>query len=275
MAKGFLHDFEGWFVFMACTAVLVLEMWLLSKIGRNSVPFSEVFAVDQPEAIPASAEVKPRANPSTLYLSVVLLVGVALVSQALPERTEEIPERQVFSAFPTEIGEWKGKKNKLEGIYLDVLKLSDYIIADYTGKEQRPVNFYVAYYDTQRKGVSAHSPKSCLPGGGWQISEFDQRIVDGVTVAGKPLRVNRAVIQLGEVKQLVYYWFQQRGRVVTNEYLVKWFLFWDALTRQRTDGALVRLTVLVRPGQEIRETDKLLQKFAGDVAAELGKFIPE
>jgi len=275
MAKGFLHDFEGWFVFMACTAVLVMEMWLLSKIGRNSVPFSEVFAVDQPEAIPASAEVKPRANPSTLYLSVVLLVGVALVSQALPERTEEIPERQVFSAFPMEIGEWKGKKNKLEGIYLDVLKLSDYIIADYTGKEKWPVNFYVAYYDTQRKGVSAHSPKSCLPGGGWQISEFDQRIVDGVTVAGKPLRVNRAVIQLGEVKQLVYYWFQQRGRVVTNEYLVKWFLFWDALTRQRTDGALVRLTVLVRPGQEIRETDKLLQKFAGDVAAELGKFIPE
>jgi len=89
------------------------------------------------------------------------------------------------------------------------------------------------------------------------------------------LRVNRTVIRLGEVKQLVYYWFQQRGRVVTNEYLVKWFLFWDALTRQRTDGALVRLTVLVRPGQEIRETDKLLQQFAGDVAAELGKFIPE
>jgi len=176
---------------------------------------------------------------------------------------------------PMDIGEWKGKRDIMESIYLDALKLSDYIIADYTGKDNRPVNFYVAYYDSQRKGVSAHSPKSCLPGGGWQITEFDQKVIDGVFVAGKPLQVNRTLIQLGEVKQLVYYWFQQRGRVVTNEYLVKWFLFWDALTRQRTDGALIRLTALVRPGQEVAETDRLLREFVGDVSSELDKFIPE
>jgi len=275
MAQGFLHDFEGWFVFMACTAVLVLEMWLLSKIGRNSVPFGEVFAIDPPISIPGSAEVKVRPVPVSMYLSFALLVGVAIASQALPERTENIPQRNAFNTFPMEIGKWKGNKNELESIYLDALKLSDYIIADYIGKDNRPVNFYVAYYDSQRKGVSAHSPKSCLPGGGWQITEFDQKVIEDVFVAGKPLQVNRTLIQLGEVKQLVYYWFQQRGRVVTNEYLVKWFLFWDALTRQRTDGALVRLTALVRPGQEVAEADRLLQKFAGDISSELGKFIPD
>jgi len=275
MAEGFLHDFEGWFVFMACTAVLVLEMWLLSKIGRNSVPFGEVFAIDAPVSIPDSVEVKARPVPVSLYLSVMLLVACAVASQALPDRTEMIPERNVFNAFPMDIGEWKGKRDIMESIYLDALKLSDYIIADYTGKDNRPVNFYVAYYDSQRKGVSAHSPKSCLPGGGWQITEFDQKVIDGVFVAGKPLQVNRTLIQLGEVKQLVYYWFQQRGRVVTNEYLVKWFLFWDALTRQRTDGALIRLTALVRPGQEVAETDRLLREFVGDVSSELDKFIPE
>jgi len=275
MAQGFLHDFEGWFVFMACTAVLVLEMWLLSKIGRNSVPFGEVFAIDPPISIPGSAEVKVRPVPVSMYLSFALLVGVAIASQALPERTENIPQRNAFNTFSMEIGKWKGNKNELESIYLDALKLSDYIIADYIGKDNRPVNFYVAYYDSQRKGVSAHSPKSCLPGGGWQITEFDQKVIEDVFVAGKPLQVNRTLIQLGEVKQLVYYWFQQRGRVVTNEYLVKWFLFWDALTRQRTDGALVRLTALVRPGQEVAEADHLLQKFVGDVSSELGKFIPD
>ncbi len=275
MAEGFLHDFEGWVVFMACTAVLVLEMWLLSKIGRNSVPFSEVFVLDAPVTIPEASEVKARSIPVSLHLSVMLLVVCAIASQALPNRTEVIPERNVFNTFPMEIGEWKGKRDIMESIYLDALKLSDYIIADYAGKENRPVNFYVAYYDSQRKGVSAHSPKSCLPGGGWQIAEFDQKTIDGVFVAGKQLRVNRTLIQLGDVKQLVYYWFQQRGRVVTNEYLVKWFLFWDALTRQRTDGALIRLTALVRPGQEVAETDRLLQEFVGDVSSELDRFIPE
>src|SRR5438034_8174067 len=40
-------------------------------------------------------------------------------------------------------------------------------------------------------------------------------------------------------RSLVYYWFQQRGRDMTNEYLVKWYLFWDSLTRSRSDGAMV------------------------------------
>ncbi len=274
MAEGFLHDFEGWFVFMACTVVLVLEMWLLSKIGRESVPFGEVFAIDLPASISSSAEIKTRPIPGVLYLSLALLLSVAVVSQVLPERTEVIPERTLFKSFPMEVGEWRGKKDVMANIYLEALKLNDYIIADYTGKDKTPVNFYVAYYDSQRKGVSAHSPKSCLPGGGWQITEFDQRAIEGVTVAGRPLLVNRTVIQLGEVKQLVYYWFQQRGRIITNEYLVKWYLFWDALTRQRTDGSLVRLTAIVRPGQEVAEVDKLLQDFARDINAELEKFVP-
>lgn len=275
MAEGFLHDFEGWIVFMACTAVLVAEMWLLSKIGKNSLPLSEVFAIDPPVEPLKSDHVKQRALPKTLYFAVSLLVGMLAFSLLMPERSEVIPNRADFKDFPLNIDGWQGKRGSLESIYLDALKLSDYIIADYTGKGQRPVNFYVAYYDTQRKGVSAHSPKSCLPGGGWRIREFDQKAIDGATVAGKPLMVNRTVIQMGEVRQLVYYWFQQRGRVITNEYLVKWYLFWDALTRQRTDGALVRLTTIVPPGQDISESDRLLQSFARDVNTELGKYIPE
>ena len=275
MAEGFLHDFEGWFVFMACTAVLVAEMWILSKIGRNSIPFSEVFAIDPPAAISNSIQVKEQSLAKAFYLSFVLLVAVAVISQVLPERSEIIPDRVAFKGFPSEVGEWKGKRGTLENIYLEVLKLSDYILADYVGKDNLPVNLYVAYYNTQRKGVSAHSPKSCLPGGGWRIKELDQVPVKGVTVAGKTLVVNRVVIQLGDVKQLVYYWFQQRGRIITNEYLVKWYLFWDALTKQRTDGALVRLTLLVPAGQDISESDKLLQSFARDVSKELDRYIPE
>lgn len=275
MAEGFLHDFEGWVVFMACTAVLVAEMWLLSKIGRNSVSFSEVFAIDPPVAISDSSPTNERTLPKTFYAAFLLLVVTAVSSELLPERSEIIPDRVVFEGFPSEVGEWKGKRGTLESIYLDALKLSDYIIADYVGKDGRPVNFYVAYYDTQRKGVSAHSPKSCLPGGGWRIREFDQLAIEGVTAAGDPLVVNRTVIQMGDVRQLVYYWFQQRGRIITNEYMVKWYLFWDALTKQRTDGALVRLTLLVPSGQDISQSDELLQSFARDVSKELDRYIPE
>jgi len=89
------------------------------------------------------------------------------------------------------------------------------------------------------------------------------------------LEANRLVIQLGDTKQLVYCWFQQRGRVITNEYLAKWYLFWDALTRNRTDGALVRLTTVVKPRMDINDADRELSEFAKAISPELIKYIPD
>ena len=100
-------------------------------------------------------------------------------------------------------------------------------------------------------------------------------MIDGAKVNGKDLYVDRAVIELGENRQLVYYWFQQRGRIITNEYLVKWYLFWDSLIKNRTDGALVRVTTSLKPGQELKEADEVLKKFLAVVVPELNKYIPK
>jgi EpsI family protein len=137
------------------------------------------------------------------------------------------------------------------------------------------VNFYVAYYPSQRSGASAHSPRSCIPGGGWEIQRLQQRTLAGVEVGGAPLTVNRLLIQKGQTKQLVYYYFKQRDRYLTNEYLVKWFLFWDALTRNRTDGALVRFTTLLRPGVPESEGDRRLTELASRLAPRLEAYVPD
>ena len=275
MAEGFLHDFEGWVVFMACTGLLVAEMWLLAKIGKNKLPLREAFGLDFPEPSPKDAQVQRRAISRPFIASAFMVALVVAVSAAMPERVEVLPKRAVFSIFPLNVGDWQGKGDRLDQIYIDALKFDDYIIADFADKSQRPVNFYVAYYASQRKGESAHSPRTCIPGGGWEITSHTQRDIEGVSVAGHPLRVNRLVIEMGETKQLVYYWFQQRGRVITNEYLVKWYLFWDALTRNRTDGSLVRLTTSLQPGEDLAQADAQLSAFAKAVNPELMKYIPE
>jgi EpsI family protein len=94
-------------------------------------------------------------------------------------------------------------------------------------------------------------------------------------LGGAPLKVNRVIIQNGDNKQLVYYWFQQRGRNITNEYLVKWYIFWDALTRNRTDGALVRLTALAPSSRDLAEVDELLADFIRTAASPLKNYVPE
>ena len=93
-------------------------------------------------------------------------------------------------------------------------------------------------------------------------------------MAGQPLSTNRLYIKKGDYGQLVYYWFQQRDRIITNEYLVKWYLFWDALTKNRTDGALVRLTTPVRPGEDLKLADQRLIEFAKQVQPLMDQYIP-
>jgi exosortase D (VPLPA-CTERM-specific) len=45
MAEGFIHDFEGWVVFMSCFAILFLEMWLLSWTERKTHSWEDVFGL--------------------------------------------------------------------------------------------------------------------------------------------------------------------------------------------------------------------------------------
>lgn len=267
-AEGFLHDFEGWIVFMACVALLVLEVWLLSLIGKDRRPFREVFGMDFPEAIPSNATVMSRNMPLHTYVAVSILAATASGALGMGGRAEIIPEREAFVSFPMSLGEWRGRNDKLEDVVLDVLKLDDYILADYENAEGRSVNFYVAYYGSQRSGASAHSPRSCLPGGGWSIESHTQVELDN------GVRTNRFIIRMGENRQLVYYWFKQRDRVITNEFAVKWYMLLDALMRNRTDGALVRMTAIIPPGEDIDVIEKYLQDFARTVAVPLDKYVP-
>ena len=138
-----------------------------------------------------------------------------------------------------------------------------------------PINLYVAWYDSQRAGRSTHSPRTCLPSGGWQVDSFTQLTLPSARSHGNPLRANRVLISLRGDRQLVYYWFSQRGRIVTNEYAVKWWLFWDSLTRNRSDGALIRLTLPLAPGEQVEAADARMAAFAAQVAPQLDPFLPD
>ena len=274
MAEGFLHDFEGWAIFMVCFAILFLEMWLLMRLSNDSRPLREVFGIDPPRPPEAGIPFAPRPVPRSLLGVLVLVVITLIPGVLLPKRVDVLPQRLDFTGFPIHLENWTGRTGKLDAIYLDALKLTDYALIDYSNEHGDFVNFYAAYYASQRKGQSAHSPKSCLPGGGWVMEQFGPRKVEGVTVGGVPLIVNRVLIVQGQSKQLVYYWFQQRGRVITNEYLVKWFVFLDGLTKNRSDGALVRLVVPLREGEDSTYADKVLTDFVGKVVGHLDQYIP-
>lgn len=274
VGDGFLHFFEGWVIFMACIAILLFELWVFSRFRPNAS--GDAFVVEVPPLDDLKQLFLPRSVGAPLIATTVLLAVGVLMMAGLGQRTEFIPERQKLSGFPFLLGDWTGREGALSADELDTLKLTDYMIMNYRNTEQRgaPIELYVAYYESQRKGASVHSPRACIPGGGWRIESLTQVALAGMGPNDEPLPVNRTVISKGQNRVLLYYWFEQRGRQLTNEYLVKWYIFWDSITRSRTDGALVRVSTFVPDPAEMEAADARLADFLGTAMPKLAYYLP-
>lgn len=276
-AEGALHLFEGWVVFMVCVAILFGLVVGLNRVSGRGRPVADLFRIDVPDLRKGWL---PRLGPTpgpAWIASVSLLALAAVFTFVLADRSSFLPQRQSLADFPLRVGDWHGQRRSIEPPVLRTLRLTDYALMDFVTPNRRGgVNFYVAYYESQRKGEAVHSPRSCIPGDGWEIESLSRRSVEGIAVpGGGALTVNRVVIAKGDLRQVVYYWFAQRGRHLTNEYLVKWYLFIDGLTRNRTDGALVRLVTPLGRNEPEEAADARLGDFLRDVFPRLNAFVPD
>jgi EpsI family protein len=107
-----------------------------------------------------------------------------------------------------------------------------------------PVGLYIAYYASQRPGVSIHSPLHCLPGTGWEALEVAtvRLPAAGGSAAGT---VRQMTMRKNLDRAVVLYWYQIDGRSVANEVTSKLYLLSDRLRRRAGDAALVRIVVPV------------------------------
>lgn len=281
MAEGLLHDFEGWFMFMICIALLIGEMSLLARIGSRPASLRKVFGLDYPPPFPSGVPVNYRQLSMPALAGAAIIGAVGLLTLAGAGREPVKPTRTPFVQFPMSLpGGWVGRPDHLEHNIIATLALDDYLLANFSRSKEPWVNLYSAWYESQSGGQSSHSPRTCIPGDGWAITAFDQHSVDlAAAGAGEgdgptTLTVNRAVIQKGEQRQLVYYWFSQRGRVMTSELAVKWFILHDGIRTGRTDGALVRLVTPVPPNEDIARSDGRLTAFLASIEPRLRDHVP-
>ncbi|THI88245.1 MAG: VPLPA-CTERM-specific exosortase XrtD [Nitrospira sp. CG24A] len=272
-AEGFMHAFEGWFLFVLSLSLLGLELWLLRKIGQPSSAMSNLFTTGRTSTV--SSPVFPLPSISAPVIAcVTLLLGITVVSFQVVGREEAPPSRQSFLEFPMHLAEWHGEPMAMERQYVDVLRFDDYLLANYQGPGG-PINVYAAYYRSQKSGQATHSPKTCIPGGGWEITALNEVVVPAGLGAANGFRANRVAIQKGAQRQVVLYWFKQRNRLVTSEYLVKFFLLWDGVTMRRSDGALIRLVTAVEPGETEGAADQRVMQMAAAVHPLLPSYVPD
>jgi len=269
-AEGALHMFEGWVVFLLCLAALFGVIALLCFFSRPRRNPLNVLGAPDLEPIKPSRGAKPAFVYGAAAIGAAALVGV---SSYVSTDSRIIPKRSDFDGVPAEFSGWDAEIRPMDPAVAEVLGADDTIVADLSSPNGDVVNIYLAYLDSQRDGRSWHSPRQCIPGGGWQI--VSHTIEETATPSGKPMKYNRLIIQYRDYQQLVYYWYDQRGRNVANEFAMKFWLIYDAVMRKRSDGAMVRLITPIRAEKGIAEADSLLQDMQAKMDAFLPTYVPE
>ncbi len=204
-----------------------------------------------------------------LGLLIVVLVAGGILVNTWAYLGEAHVERQELKSFPIQVGAWKqeGVDQRFDAQTMSVLRATDYLLRDYRLGNGQRASLYVGYYATQRDGASYHSPLNCLPGAGWSM--VDPAMITIRLPDGKGFVANKYVIQNGNTRELMIYWYQGRGRIIASEYWGKIYTVLDSVRLRRSDAAMVRVTV------PITASDAAALESAREFAAVTSGALPE
>jgi EpsI family protein len=190
---------------------------------------------------------QPLRVTSLHYLLTLLLLAATLGASVWSDRRPPAVLAAPIDSINTRIDGWTSTGNQQLGdTIIASLNATSYLSRTYR-KDRSELDVFMAFYEHLRAGESMHSPKYCLPGGGWEFSDFK---TVSLSSGGREAKINRAIVRKGAERQLLLYWYQSRPRVIASEYQSKFFLVWDGLVRGNQGGSIVRVMLPDRPGAD-------------------------
>jgi EpsI family protein len=185
--------------------------------------------------------------------------------------TPKAASHRSFAEFPKELGDYRmvGAQS-IDSDVQAVLKADDYVVRWYQTPAGKLAEVFVAYYAVQKAGESMHSPKNCLPGAGWQPLLNDRVTVSGPT---GEVEVNRYVVEKGNSRTLILYWYHSGHRIYASEYWGKAYLIADSARTGQRDGAIARIAVSLPKGASLESATKEATALAGIVQSKVRPFV--
>lgn len=206
---------------------------------------------------------------------VLLLFGATGYFVQVSTVVHPVQIKQSLSNFPNVIGEYRLSDSfQSSAEIIEMLGVDDYIQYNYINRAGERINLYVGYYESVGVDGGYHSPRNCIPGGGWGIDTITPSSLNQGIEGRQKSVVSEMLIRRGNEMQIVLYWYQNRGRVIASEYWEKVYQVVDALLMQRRDGTFVRIMTEVPESESPDETRKEIKLFAEQVMTTLQDYLP-
>jgi EpsI family protein len=206
----------------------------------------------------------------------LIFIGLNLYTYRYLANDDFIPPRASFVSFPHQVGDWTcPSTEEMAGDVVDILGVTDYVVCTFVKSDgAAAVNFYAGYHERQTRSDAGeetliHPPEHCIPGSGWDIIESEIVPVEH-GIAGEAKRV---VIAKGNLRNLVYFWYQSRGRVIARNHEKVLYLFLDRALERRTDGSLIRFTIPIEHG-DVEAAEASFSSLASGLMPKMSEYIP-
>jgi exosortase D (VPLPA-CTERM-specific) len=259
------HEISGWLVYI----VALILLWFVNFVFKKFQSREQL--VENQEAETPSFTLVVLKFP-TIWLVAATIFLSAFFINWFETRGEIEVSRKPLKELSATLGDWKQKGGDIRFSEQteSVLRTSDYVMREYSLLDGRYANLYVGYYASQRSGATYHSPQNCLPGSGWEMKQPE--LVE-IKNGEKSFMANRYIIQNGNVRHVLVYWYQGRGKTNASEYTDKIDTVLDGIMRNRSDGAMVRIMIPINSSES--EALQSAVDLSSQLAAKLSEFVPE
>ena len=205
----------------------------------------------------------------TKYVVVYLLLGLTALFIATHANVE-VPVNKPLADISTTPGEWTMvRQTRFNPQVLEVLKPTDYLYRIYKDRAGNIVTLYIGYHSGGPGSGQIHSPKQCLPGGGWfELSEEKRTI----RVAGMELPIVQAIYKKNDQKELFLYFFQVKGQILSNEYSLKFAEISNSILNNRRDAAFIRISVKFE--DDLDEATNAGDRFLAEIYPHIADVLP-
>ena len=273
--EGITHLLEGWVIFLTSVVILFGLVKAMLWLQPTRMTLSESLDIEFENLGPQIRRVANLRLSAGLVAALGITAGAALFWHVTPERESPVIERLPLALFPSSVGDWRRVSTEtLEPDIERALKADDYLSVTYASDDAAvPVDFFVAWYADQTKG-GIHSPEVCLPGGGWEMEEIVRVDIGQKLGIAEAFEINRAVIQRGEQRLLVFYWFEQYGGRTASDLAAKAALIQYGFFYNRTDGSLIRAITPMQPGESVPTAEARLLDFTAPMIGVISNFVP-
>ena len=269
LSTGFFHAFSGEVIFLAGVILLFGIAILMARRCPRKVHTHVSEGSAEQLACNAGGTVSVgKWWPKWAAIGVLLFIVLVNFSATQVRAT---PLVRSLDFLPVHIGEFVlVGDSEMDSSVVENLGVDHYTMRVYRSPSGYDLWLYIGYFEEQKEGAMIHSPKHCYPGSGW--SSLSSEIIKiKIPDSNNTIEINEYILAKSDAKELVYYWYQSRGRVVANEYLDRLYMLFDSLIKKRSDGALIRISC---PAGDVEKARKFQQQFINALYPVLTEFLP-